>query len=108
MSIRLYMDENVPKSVTEGLRRRGYDVLTPRDVGQLGIEDHLQLSLATQLERVLVTRDVDFLILASTGIYHAGIVFAGQHISIGDFISGLELIIGAMTADEMINRIEYV
>ena len=31
MSIALYIDENVPRSITDGLRRRGVDVLTAQE-----------------------------------------------------------------------------
>jgi predicted nuclease of predicted toxin-antitoxin system len=31
--LKFYMDEHVPKAVTEGLRRRGVDVITVQELG---------------------------------------------------------------------------
>lgn len=33
MSLRLYMDANVPRAIAEGLRLRGVDVLTAQEDG---------------------------------------------------------------------------
>ena len=35
--IKFYMDEHIPKAVTEGLRRRGVDVLTAQEADMLGV-----------------------------------------------------------------------
>jgi hypothetical protein len=37
--IKFYMDEHVAKSVTEGLRRRGVDVVTVQELGLQAAED---------------------------------------------------------------------
>lgn len=37
--LRFYMDEHVPKAVTEGLRRRGVDVITVQELGLQAAED---------------------------------------------------------------------
>ncbi len=34
MTVRLYMDEHVPRAITAGLRRRGGDVVTAQDNGR--------------------------------------------------------------------------
>ena len=34
--IKFYMDEDIPRAVSEGLRRRGVDVLTTQDADMLG------------------------------------------------------------------------
>ena len=36
MSLRLFMDEHVKSAVTEGLRQRGYDVLTAQGTAAMG------------------------------------------------------------------------
>jgi uncharacterized ferredoxin-like protein len=107
--IRLYLDEGVQVAVAEQLRNRGIDVVTVRDLGLLGDEDSHHLQRATEMERVLCTYDYDFLRLHAEGVKHAGIVIA-QHFdtTVGDWVQGLELICGAMTAEEMKNHIEYL
>ncbi len=58
---------------------------------------------------VLCTQDTDYLIMASQGITHAGIVFGTQDSnSIGDWVNGLELICTVYTSEEMQNHVEYL
>lgn len=106
--VRYYTDEHIPKAVIRGLRQRGIDVVTTPDAGNMGMDDQAHLGFASAEGRVLVTQDDDFLKLAASGESHAGIVFAPQQISIGDFIQGLMLIAQVMEAEEMIDSIEYL
>jgi hypothetical protein len=64
MTIRFYMDENVPRQITTGLRLRGIDTLTVQDDGLTGAADPQVLARATELQRVIFTRDDDFLVIA--------------------------------------------
>lgn len=57
MSVRFYMDVHVRRSVTNGLRLRGVDVLTAQEDGGAGLDDPALLDRATSLERVLFTQD---------------------------------------------------
>ncbi|MDX2138250.1 MAG: DUF5615 family PIN-like protein [Chloroflexota bacterium] len=108
-AIRLYFDEGVQTAVAEQLRQRGIDAVTARDLGVLGDEDLNHLQRATEMGRVVCTYDYDFLRLHKSGFEHAGIIIA-QHANttIGDWIRVLELRCGAMTADEMVNKVVYL
>ena len=108
-SIRLYLDEGVQVAVAEQMRNRGIDTVHVRDLGLRGDADINHLQRASDMGRVVCTYDYDFLRLHGQGIQHAGIIIA-QHFdtTVGDWVRGLELICGAMTADEMINHIEYL
>lgn len=55
-AISFYMDEHVPRSVTEGLRRRGVDVLTAQEAGALGVDDEQHVALALRHGRVIFMR----------------------------------------------------
>jgi hypothetical protein len=44
--VKFYLDENVPRAVAEGLRRRGVDVLTVQEAENSGLSDHEQLTFA--------------------------------------------------------------
>jgi len=68
----------MPVVIAEQLALKGIDVLTVRDLGQLGDSDINHLRRATEMECVLCTHDTDFLRLASEGIEHTGIVFGIQ------------------------------
>jgi predicted nuclease of predicted toxin-antitoxin system len=76
----LYMDVHVPSAITEGLRRRGIDVLTSQDDGTREASDEILLTRATGFDRLLFTQDEDFLTLApswqSSGRSFTGIAFA--------------------------------
>jgi len=61
MTITFHLDENMPRAVAEGLRRRGYDVTAAADSDLIGASDQDHLDFARRNQRVLVTRDVDFL-----------------------------------------------
>jgi hypothetical protein len=47
------MDENVDGSISNGLRKRGIDVLTVVEDGRMGAPDSEVISRAQELERVL-------------------------------------------------------
>lgn len=58
------MDVHVPRAVTNGLRRRGVDVLTAQEDGAATLDDRALLDRATALNRPLYTHDDDLLIEA--------------------------------------------
>jgi len=70
--IRFYLDEHIPSAVADGLRRRAVNVLTVQNAGRSGWSDSEQLSFAHQEQRVLVTMDSDFLVIASRAFYIPG------------------------------------
>ena len=49
MSVRFYMDENVSRSITVGLRRRGLDVLTVSQYRKMGDRARPTKSYSTAL-----------------------------------------------------------
>ncbi len=109
VAISLYLDENLSPRIAKQLKRRGIDALSVKEMGLLGDPDDTHLERATQLGRVLVTSDVDFLRMAAEGSAHAGIIFGiqGDH-SIGDWVKKLELVCFVYSADEFINHVEYL
>ena len=77
----LYLDEDVSVVVAAILRARGFEVVTARDIGQLGLSDSEQLAYAAQAGRVLLTHNrVDFDRLhrecLEGGRSHQGIIIA--------------------------------
>jgi hypothetical protein len=107
--IRLYFDENVETAVADQMRTRGIECITVRDLDLLGETDESHLHRAAEMGYVLCTYDADYPRLHAGGFSHAGIIFARERsTSIGDWVRGLELICGAMTASEMKDHIEYL
>ena len=106
--IKFYTDEHVPQAVIKRLRQEGIEVLTTPEAGMMSASDQAQLVKAFQESRVIFTQDDDFLRLPATGANHAGIVYARQHLPIGQMIRGLKLIYQVLEASEMEGRVEFL
>jgi hypothetical protein len=108
-AVRFYFDQHQSHALVAGLRARGIDVLTAHEAGRCGMSDPDQLAFAIAEGRVLVTFDTDFLVLHSAGILHAGIAWCpATKYAVGQLIDALVLVHGVMTADEMVNHVEYL
>lgn len=113
MSIALYMDENVPRQITVGLRLRDVDVLTVQEDERAGMLDPQVMARATELRRVLFSRDDDLLALAHQrqreNIAFPGVVYSHpQGIGIGDCVRELEIIAKASTLEDTLNQVQYL
>ena len=107
------MDHHIHSAITDGLRRRGIDVLTAFEDGRSKAHDDELLQRATVLRRVFVSQDQDLLRLTAewqrAGRAFAGVAFGIQeNLDIGGTIEYLELISQALPPDEMRNRVEYI
>ena len=113
MAHKLYMDHHIPRAITDGLRRRGVDVLTAAEDAANRLADPVLLNRASELGRVLFTQDQDFLSDAHerqrAGRPFGGIIYARQRITtIGEYIADLELLILASSAEELANTVTYL
>ena len=113
MSVAFYMDENVPRQITVGLRLCDVDVLTVQEDGRAGVSDPQVLARATELKRILFTRDDDLLVLAcqkqKAGIAFSGVVYSHPlGIGIGACVRELETIAKASTLEEALNQVQYL
>jgi hypothetical protein len=113
MALALYMDHNVPRAITVGLRLRGVDVLTAFEDGTSSTGDPELLDRAEELGRVLFTRDDDLLAEAvrrqRDGVRFQGVVYAHQlRVSIGACIEDLEIIAGAGETEDLLNSIVFL
>lgn len=113
MTLSYYMDQHVSAAVTQGLRRRGIDVLTAYEDAASRLEDSDLLTRASALKRVLYTQDQDFLRIVAEWQkeqrHFTGVIYAHQlAISVGQTIEDLELIAHGSSPEEMENRIEFL
>ncbi len=113
--VRLYVDEDAEEAaVVEGLRLRGIDVLTTLEAGRRSSTDAEQLAFATEHGRAIFTFNVrHFAALhaewLTEGNDHCGIaVLPDQRVSIGEKIRRLGRLVGSITAEQMLNRMEYL
>ena len=111
MSLSLYMDHHVPAAITRGLRKRGVDVITAYEDGRARTSDEELLDRATELGRILVTRDEDFLSIANkwntANRHFPGIAYLVQ-ITIGRIVNDLHLIVEASKPEELAEQIIYL
>lgn len=108
-TIRFHLDENCDPCIAAGLRLHGIDVTTRPEAGLLQAPDQDQLAFAVSQNRVIITRDTDFLRIAASGKEHPGIGFYNsQNRSIGQVIRGMQLIWEVYEPEDMRNRVEYL
>lgn len=113
MAIALYMDQNVPRAITIGLRLIGIDVITAHEDGSSAIPDAELLDRAGELRRVLFTMDDDLLAEATKrqreDAYFYGVIYAHQlRVSIGACVHDLEIIAKAGEHEDLINRVQFL
>ncbi len=113
MPIPLYMDQHVPRAITNGLRSRDVDVLIAYEDGASAFTDTKLLDIASLRGRVLFSRDDDLLAEASrrqaAGIPFGGVIYAHQlRMSIGACIRDLELIATAGEPGDVQNRVLFL
>lgn len=109
----LYMDQHVPRAITEGLRLRGIDVTTAYEDGASDMDDSELLDRARELGCVLFTQDDDLLAEATKrqrkGISFNGVIYAHQlRVSIGTCIHDLEIIAKAGEPEDLTNRVQFL
>lgn len=107
------MDHHVHAAITEGLRRRGVDVITAQEDGTARFDDERLLERATQRGRVLFSQDKDLLTLThrwlQTDREFSGLVYAHQlKVTIGQAVRDLELLAKALGPEDMRNHIEFI
>lgn len=106
--MKIYADENIERSVIEGLRRRGIEVISADELGFYGKPDEFHVRKASEMKAVILTHDNDFLIMADR-FDHSGIIFShSKNVSIGQCIRGVELIVNVLTNKDMRNHIEFL
>ena len=113
MTIRLYMDHNVPSAITVGLRLRGVDVLTAYEDGHHRVPDAKLLDRAQVRGRVLFSEDDDLVAEAvlrqRDGRDFPGVIYAHQlRAAIGTVIDDLYLIATAGDSDDLANMVQFL
>lgn len=113
MSVSLYMDVHVRRAVTDGLRRRGVDVLTAQVDGNARLSDSALLDRASELGRASFSQDDDMLREATfrhdRGERFAGVIYCHQlRITTGQAVRDLELIAKTYEPVDLENRVEFL
>jgi hypothetical protein len=111
--VRLYMDENVEGAIIRALRDRGVDLVTGQEEGREGAPDPAVLDRATELGRVLFSRDRDMLREAvrrqRAGESFAGVIYGHPLVAaLSQCINDLEAIAGAGRPEEFLDGVTYL
>jgi hypothetical protein len=114
-AVRLYFDaDSMQRAVVVGLRARGVDAATALEAGTTRRTDEEQLEFARSQGRVLFGFNVSHFSrlhaeYLSQGKPHAGIILAPQQrYSVGERVRRLLKLMGARSAEEMQNRLEFL
>jgi len=106
--MKIYADENIERSIVEGLRRRNINIVSARELGHLGKSDEFHIKKASEINAVILTHDIDFLKIAKN-VVHNGIVFShSKNVSVGECIREVELIVNILKDKDMENHIEFL
>ena len=106
--MKIYADENIERSIIDGLRRRGIEVISAGELEYYGKSDEFHIRKALEMNAVILTHDNDFLMIAER-IDHSGIIFShSRNVSIGQCIRRVELIVSVLTNKDMRNHIEFL
>ena len=111
--VRIYTNESVNVAIAEGLKRRGVDAFSARDTGNLGFTDEEQLIFARREKAAIFTHDTDFLRIAARwmeqGRSHHGIIYCHpKSYPIGECLRKLRVLTSVLTAEDMINHVEFL
>jgi predicted nuclease of predicted toxin-antitoxin system len=108
--MKIYADENIETSIIDGLRRRRITEHSAVELGYRGKPDKFHMSKADELDAIVLTHDVDFLIMGSAPyVTHRGIIFShSKNVSIGDCIRGVEVVANVLSDRDMRNHIEFL
>ncbi len=83
-SIKFYTDTHIAKAVAAQLRNRGIDIVRCEEVGMAEAKDVDHLTYAVQENRIVITCDDDFIVLAQewakANKSHCGIMFCLPHV----------------------------
>jgi predicted nuclease of predicted toxin-antitoxin system len=110
--VALYFDHNVDKEVAIQLRRRGVDVLRLQEDGRERARDVDVVTRATELSRVVVTHDADFIGIAGryqrSGQGFSGVILVRQASrQIGHVVTSLEVLVKAGSPEDFADRVTY-
>jgi uncharacterized protein with PIN domain len=106
--LKFHLDESVTSKVAFALRIQGFDITTTPEAGLRSTSDSTQFEFAQLENRILITKDSDFLRIASADWDHAGVLYCKQDAGIGEIILGCIALDGTIGPDEMRGRIEYL
>ena len=111
-NIRLYLDEDVEVFLADAVRRRGYEVTTTRDCGNLGMSDLDQIAFARRKGFVILTYNVRHFPrlhyeMLNRNEHHPGFIIARQE-GFTLTLRRLLKLLASVSAEDMQDALEYL
>ncbi len=111
--LKIYTDENIDIRIAEGLRKRGVKAFSALERRMIGATDLEHFKYAAEIKAVIFTHDHHFLEIANKlimkGKSHYGVIFIEMNrLSIGECVKRLSLYAEILSAEDMINQIEFL
>ena len=101
-------DEHIESSIVTGLKLLGIDAISVNEAGKRESDDEEILRFAKENDRVIITRDSNFVKLHRKGAAHAGIVFISKFLAIGKTIGEIEKVSVLFESEHIKNTIIYI
>jgi hypothetical protein len=113
MTVALLSNHNVRSAVVTGLRLRGVDIVTARELSASRLPDDELLDLGARLQRVLVSHDDDLIAEAHKrqvgGSPFPGVVYCHQSkLTVGAMIEELELLAKASELSDLQDQVVFL
>jgi predicted nuclease of predicted toxin-antitoxin system len=111
-TIRLLLDEDVPRSLADTARRRGFDVMHATEVGLSHKPDEVVLAAAVASGRAVMTHNVRHYVplaheYARTGRKHRGIVLSNQE-PFSELVRRTLLLLATRTHEEIDGTVIWI
>lgn len=104
--ISIYADEHIDRSVVLSLREKGIDIRAVDEEAQ-GISDQKLLERAAEEDRAVLTKDSDFVELASKNS-HLGVLFLPKRRSSEETVRRIVRIIDVLSQEDLENELIFV
>ena len=101
-------DEHIELSIVTGLKLLGIDAISVNEAGKRESDDEEILSFSNENERVIITRDSDFIKLHKRGAKHAGNVFIPKFLALGKIIGEIEKVSMLFEPEHIKNIVIYI
>ncbi|MDD5434390.1 MAG: DUF5615 family PIN-like protein [Nitrospira sp.] len=112
MTIKLYIDEDVPVQLAKAMQQRGMDVLTTQEAQMIESSDEQQLAFAITQQRSILTHNKrDFIVIhkayLNCGKEHSWIIVADRN-KVGQLLRMISKLCFTLSSEDMKNRLEFL
>lgn len=99
-------DEHIDLHAVKALKRLGINIVLIQEIHVEGYLDEEILNYGNKNERIIVTKDSDFLRLHSKGVQHAGIIFLTKPINTSELIREIQKVL--MVFENLENAVIFI